>query len=75
MSRNEVACRWLEKAEKDLRVARKILDEPDYSAFHSQQAAEKALKALLIALGKRPPRTHNIGLLLDEIKEDRAGGT
>jgi len=69
LSRNEVACRWLEKAEKDLRVARKILDEPDYSAFHSQQAAEKALKALLIALGKRPPRTHNIGLLLDEIEK------
>ena len=54
---------------KDIRAALKLLDEPDYSAFHSQQAAEKALKALLVALGERPPRTHNIGLLLDRLKD------
>ncbi len=66
---NDAACRWMEKARKDLRVAEKLLDEPDYSAFLSQQAAEKALKALIIALGKNPPRTHNIGRLLIEIEE------
>ena len=66
--REEVACRWLYKAEKDIRAALKLLDEPDYSAFHSQQAAEKALKALLVALGERPPRTHNIGLLIDRVR-------
>lgn len=65
---SDVPCRWLRKAEKDVRAAMKLLDEPDYSAFHSQQAAEKALKALLVALGERPPRTHNIGLLLDRLK-------
>ena len=64
----EVACRWLRKAEKDVRAASKLLDEPDYSAFHSQQAAEKALKSLLVALGERPPRTHNIGLLIDWVR-------
>ncbi|MEB3772077.1 MAG: HEPN domain-containing protein [Desulfurococcales archaeon] len=40
----------------------------DYSTFHSQQATEKALKALLIAYHKRPPRTHNIGILINELE-------
>ncbi len=65
---SEVACRWLEKARRDLAAAERLLDMPDYSAFHAQQAAEKALKALLVALGERPPRTHNIGLLLEKLR-------
>ena len=59
-----MACRWLEKALKDLRVAEKIIEEADYSAYHSQQAAEKALKAVLVALGVQPPRVHEIEILL-----------
>lgn len=35
--------------------------------FHAQQAAEKAIKAALIAKGIAPPHTHNIGILLDRL--------
>ena len=54
------------KAEKDLKWAERMLEEGDYdySSFHSQQAAEKALKAVLVALGRQPPRTHSIEHLL-----------
>lgn len=33
--------------------------------FHAQQAAEKALKAILVAHGATVPRTHNLRTLLD----------
>ncbi|MBI3913155.1 MAG: HEPN domain-containing protein [Chloroflexi bacterium] len=40
--------------------------EPNYDAacFHSQQCAEKYLKAFLIAQRVEPPRTHNLIELL-----------
>jgi HEPN domain-containing protein len=33
--------------------------------FEAQQAAEKAIKAVLISVGVKPPRVHDIGQLLD----------
>jgi HEPN domain-containing protein len=36
----------------------------------AQQAAEKSLKALLIAMGITPPRTHNIRTLLDFLPQE-----
>ena len=36
--------------------------------FDAQQAAEKCLKGLLIYLGKKAPRTHSIGHLLNLIR-------
>ena len=36
----------------------------DEAAFHSQQAAEKALKALLAAHHVKPPKTHSLERLL-----------
>lgn len=36
----------------------------EYLCFEAQQAAEKALKAVLILHGVRPPRTHILGELL-----------
>lgn len=53
------AARWLRQAEVDLGAARRLAD--DFSAlacFHSQQAAEKALKAMLYAAGERPVLGH-----------------
>lgn len=32
--------------------------------FHAQQAAEKAVKAVLVAHGIEAPRTHNLGILV-----------
>ena len=63
---HRVVCMWLEKAMRDLRAAQLLLDEElyDEAAFHSQQAAEKALKALLVALRIRPPKTHSLEHLL-----------
>lgn len=45
---------WLNTAEGDLTGARVLLDAGRFNlaAFHSQQAAEKALKAVLSARGK-----------------------
>lgn len=63
--------RWMDKAEGDLRSARLLLSvdppEPDAVAFHSQQAAEKYLKAYLVQLGIEPPRTHDLIMLFDLI--------
>jgi len=64
---------WLRYAYSDLEMARtgrqpKILFE--VLCFHAQQAAEKALKAVLIAKGVAPPKTHNIRTLLDLLPQD-----
>lgn len=60
--------RWHRLAEEDLAAARAVLkaDEvaPRIACFLSQQAAEKALKAGLIALGQQFPRTHGLTRLL-----------
>ncbi|MGH8478499.1 MAG: HEPN domain-containing protein [Gammaproteobacteria bacterium] len=59
---------WIRYAHSDLAIARAhplrgVLIET--LCFHAQQAAEKALKAVLIAKGIAPPRTHNIRSLFD----------
>jgi HEPN domain-containing protein len=65
---------WRAKADGDLRSARTLLSldppETDAVAFHCQQAAEKYLKALLVAVGVEPPRTHDLGVLR-ELASDR----
>ncbi|WP_457742268.1 HEPN domain-containing protein [Thermococcus sp.] len=57
---------WLQKAEKDLILARDSLSRGfyDYATFHSQQCAEKALKAFLVSKGEPIKRTHDIGELI-----------
>jgi HEPN domain-containing protein len=64
--------RWAVKADNDLRNAEHTLlleqDCPfDTVCFHAQQCAEKYLKALLIAKGTEPPRTHDLRLLLSKL--------
>ncbi|GIV61113.1 MAG: DNA-binding protein [Rhodothermaceae bacterium] len=59
---------WLRRARSDLTLAR--LSPPDGVlredlCFHAQQAAEKALKALWVALEQPVPRTHNLKTLLE----------
>lgn len=62
--------KWLSYANSDLQLAR-IANSPDIMremlCFHAQQAAEKAIKAVLIKENIDFPRTHNLRILLDKI--------
>lgn len=59
---------WLTRARRDLLVAEQALRaEPELAeqtAFHSQQAMEKALKAFLTAHDQLFPKTHNLERLV-----------
>lgn len=57
---------WLDAARRDLSMALQLQDGGFYEgvAFHSQQSAEKFLKALLIARGGRWTRTHSCVAIL-----------
>ncbi len=62
---NEKVLEWIEKANKDLEAAKLLLDKiPEYSAYHSQQAVEKLLKAFLIFRNKPFRKTHDIAELI-----------
>src|SRR5262249_25944565 len=62
------ARRWLERAERDLAVARLTLTAAppllEMSAYHAQQAAEKALKGFLVRHGQAAPKVHDLVPLL-----------
>ncbi|MEJ7785757.1 MAG: HEPN domain-containing protein [Solirubrobacteraceae bacterium] len=62
------AGRWLARGEADLRLSRagleqRTLFEPWQVCFHAQQAAEKAIKALLVLDQTRFPFTHDLPAL------------
>ncbi|MBM4457400.1 MAG: HEPN domain-containing protein [Chloroflexi bacterium] len=64
---------WLRHAYSDLALASttplpQILLEQ--LCFHAQQAAEKALKAILVAYNVSVPRTHNLRTLFDLLPAD-----
>lgn len=64
---------WLRHAKSDLDLAG--IDKPqdvlwESLCFHAQQAAEKALKALLVHNGIEIPRTHNIRILIEMIPRE-----
>ncbi|MBL0061874.1 MAG: HEPN domain-containing protein [bacterium] len=69
----------LRKAESDLTTAKLCLDSGqslDASCFHSQQAAERALKAFLVSRSVDAPRIHNIEKLAGLCEsEDSVFGT
>ena len=59
---------WLRHARSDLELARITAPAAvllEQLCFHAQQAAEKALKAVLVRRGIPVPRTHSIRRLLD----------
>jgi len=68
----ERALWWLQTAERDLERAKRSLEVDDRAAstFWSQQAAEKALKALLLAIKGWFPKTHSLRRLLEELGLD-----
>lgn len=58
---------WLSRAEDTLRFSEAGFAEtqiPADACYGSQQAGEKALKAVLVAHGHEPPRTHDTAVLL-----------
>jgi len=60
---------WFRQAESDLAVARLTSDAGFHaqSCFHAGQAAEKALKGVLVACGVAPPYSHSLDRLLAAI--------
>jgi HEPN domain-containing protein len=57
--------RWIQYAKEDYEAALMILlAHPRNASFDFQQSAEKYLKAVLIAQGLEPDRTHDLVILL-----------
>ena len=69
----EFAETLLQRARDDARMLRQLAADPEIPdwgvGFHAQQAAEKAIKAVLAACGVDYPRTHNVQLLLRLVGE------
>jgi len=63
----DTALRWLRQAEHDLTIARGHQERGDYSdtCFMAEQAAQKALKAFLIARGQRSVPIHSVAQLTE----------
>ena len=62
---------WIERAKSSLEISKLAVNADIYYedlCYQSQQAAEKALKGLLIYYGIEPEFTHNIGILLNELE-------
>lgn len=78
--RRALVRRWLSKARTDLTVALVVLEQgPDMDpwvcCFHAQQAAEKALKVVIVAQGAEPPFIHNLVALQALMPPDLDLGT
>ena len=71
-ARVKEAERWLSQAERDLAMARISAREAfhEWACFDSQQAGEKALKAILLVQGKTGVTSHSLLELLREIEKD-----
>ena len=62
---------WLRQARSDFEVA-ELMEQRGFhsqACYHYGQAAEKALKGLLIALGTLPPYSHSLDRLVDALSE------
>ena len=61
---------WFDTAQKDLDRAHRRFAEGDltYCLFHLQQCAEKTIKGHLIGLGWSLKKTHDLDLLLRELR-------
>jgi HEPN domain-containing protein len=67
---------WVAKAESDLLTATHTLKLGNRCptgavCFHAQQCAEKYFKALLVADGTPPPKTHSIHLLMESLPKPK----
>ena len=73
MSDRKCARTLVHSAERDLRALRGMSDHEAFAdeiaGFRAQQAAEKLLKAWLAIDGQVFPLTHNLGTLLDVLRD------
>jgi HEPN domain-containing protein len=65
MVKKELILDWIRHAENDMISARVLFEhswprQTEIAAWHSQQCAEKALKAFLVAHNIEPPKIHNL---------------
>lgn len=70
---NRLSQAWLQAASDDLDVIEQILSQPHLThlvAFHSQQAIEKAFKALMEENGENVPKIHSLNKLFDLNKSE-----
>jgi HEPN domain-containing protein len=68
----ELVSDWLAKAEEDFGLCEHLVDEgvfPNAIGFHAQQAAEKYLKAFLVSRQADFPKTHDLGLLVELLRD------
>lgn len=74
LTNKDVAEEWLNYAENDLEVAKTIFEKGEsfnsIVMFHAPQAAEKAIKTILIAEEILYPKTHDLNKLLT-LMEDK----
>ena len=62
---------WIDRARSSLEIARTKKNDFVYYedlCYQAQQAAEKAIKGILIYYNVEPQFTHNIGILLGELQ-------
>jgi len=62
------ASEWFQRGDHDIETAQLLYDaygHTDAVAYHIQQTIEKYLKGYLILNGQKPPRTHDLGALLN----------
>ncbi|MBM3268922.1 MAG: HEPN domain-containing protein [Candidatus Sericytochromatia bacterium] len=67
---------WLRSARSDLALASIALPDEvmlEALSFHAQQAAEKALKAVLVKVGVAFPFTHDLAVLVGLVSETVEG--
>lgn len=71
---SDIARRWLRWADEDLALAEHTASDPDVvprgACVWAHQAAEKALKALLIMRDIDPPKFHDLDRLAQRLPDD-----
>jgi HEPN domain-containing protein len=61
---------WLSQAQHDLAAAKHSVEAGFYEwgCFQSEQAAEKALKSIIVYHGRSAPKLHRLGVLVGIVK-------
>jgi HEPN domain-containing protein len=70
------AMEWFERGDHDISSAQLLYDQQGYTdsiAYHIQQAIEKYLKGYLVLKGRKPPRVHDLDVLLDAVADFEPG--